>query len=70
MARFPPQPGQALCSQRTLATLQMKQSKSAYYGLKLVGEETEGCLILEKDVQQAEDDQMAYTVYFQVCFVF
>lgn len=66
MARFPPQPGQALCSQRTLATLQMKQSKSAYYGLELVGEETEGCLILEKD----EDDQMAYTVYFHVCFAF
>lgn len=70
MARFPPQPGQALCSQRTLATLQTKQSKSAYYGLELVGEETEGCLILKNDVQQPDDNRMAYTVYFHVCFAF
>lgn len=54
----------------SLTTLQMKQSKSAYYGLELVGEETEGCLILEKDVQQPEDDWMAYTVYFHACFIF
>lgn len=34
----------------------------------LIREETEGSLILEKDAQQPEEDQTAYTVYFHASF--